>query len=133
MLKRFKPTRENIIRFAILFQLYPLALYFVATLVNPDPKPWGVAAIFAIAQFLLVVIVLNWRNQAYVDMIDEREAGVRLAVKSAMLNVMMIALIVTLQISIFIYKSMPVYVAFLLIYVPAQIAEVYANWKYRQL
>jgi hypothetical protein len=130
---KVKPTTQNIIIFSMVYQLYPVVLYFLAKLANPDPKPWGVFGIFAIAEFLLTIIILSWRRKAEVEVIDERETAIRLKVKSLMLNVTWTAMGITFLIHLGIFIEMPVWLAFILIAISGLIAEAYGNWIYRKL
>ena len=72
------PTKRNIVFFGIAFQIYPLLLWALTTLVNPNPKIEGVVGIFAIAQIVLVSLIFTWKRKATVEVHDEREALVQL-------------------------------------------------------
>jgi len=128
-----KPTTKNIFIFSLVYQLYPLILYFLARLANPDPKLWAVIAIFGIAQFVLILMILSWRRKADIEVVDEREVGIQLRVKSSMLNATYIAIGITLLVNATLYKEMPGWVALCLIIPPGVITEAIANWHYRKL
>ncbi len=79
---KINPSARNIFVFALAFQLYPILLLLLVHLVNPEPNPWSYVGIFAIAEALLLVLILGWKNKAKVDVVDEREVLTQLRVRS---------------------------------------------------
>jgi hypothetical protein len=106
-----KPTRRNIVFFAIVFQICPLLLWGLASLVNPNPTIQGVIGIFAIAQVVLVALIMTWLRKARVEVHDEREVYVQLKVRSLMLNVTTVVAILSIFLSVGIFHEMPAWLA----------------------
>ncbi|MGE4133495.1 MAG: hypothetical protein AB7F86_17800 [Bdellovibrionales bacterium] len=128
---RIKPTNRNVIVVAIVYQFFPIGLYFLTLIANPDPKPWGVAGIFLVAEFLLTLIILSWKRSAEIEVVDERELEIQLKVKSFMLNVSWAVMGLTFIAHLAVYRDMPVWVALAIICISGLVGEQWANRMYR--
>ena len=130
---KIKPSPKNMLVFSVIYQIYPISLYFLAKMKNPNSNLLAMLGIFLIAEVLLMVVLSNWREQARTDVVDEREMAIRLKVKSATLRAIEISFVSTTVIHLSFYKEMPTLIAILLIGVPGILMEVYANIACRRI
>ncbi len=106
-----KPTRGNVVFFALAFQIYPLLLWGLTTFVNPSPKTEGIVGIFAITQVVLISLIFTWIRKAKTEIHDEREAQVQLKVRSLMLNVATAVAIIGIFLNVSILHDLPAWSA----------------------